>query len=140
MESLDAFRRRARDWLASNLPRLPADAEPWNGMRVGAAEAERAKELQGILFEAGFAGLCFPKEYGGHGLAPEYQRVFGEEAQSYEMPLLFNTPTLTIIAPTILDIGSEAQKRRHLPAMIRGEELWVQFMSEPSGGSEMWRR
>ena len=53
------------------------------------------------------------------------------------MPLLFNTPTLTIIAPTILDMGTEAQKRRHLPAMIRGDELWVQFMSEPSGGSDL---
>jgi len=137
MESLDAFRQRARDWLAGNLPRLPADAQPWNGMRVGTDEARRAKELQALLFEAGFAGLCFPKEYGGQGLAPEYQRAFGEEAQSYEMPLLFNTPTFTIIAPTILDLGTEAQKRRHLPAMIRGEELWVQFMSEPSGGSDL---
>ena len=81
MESLDAFRQRARDWLAGNLPRLPADAQPWNGMRVGTDEARRAKELQALLFEAGFAGLCFPKEYGGQGLAPEYQRAFGDEAR-----------------------------------------------------------
>ena len=137
MESLEAFRQRSRAWLAGNMRRLPPDAEPWNAMRVDAGDAERARELQRKLFEAGFAGLCFPKEYGGQGLPREYQKAFTEESRPYEMPLLFNTPTLTIIAPTLLDMGSEAQKRRHLPAMIRGDELWVQFMSEPSGGSDL---
>ena len=137
VESLEAFRQRSRDWLAGNMRRLPPDAEPWNAMRVDEGDAERAKELQRKLFEAGFAGLCFPKEYGGQGLPREYQKAFTEESRPYEMPLLFNTPTLTIIAPTILDMGTEAQKRRHLPAMIRGDELWVQFMSEPSGGSDL---
>ena len=137
VESLEAFRQRSRDWLAGNMRRLPPDAEPWNAMRVDEGDAEQAKELQRKLFEAGFAGLCFPKEYGGQGLPREYQKAFTEESRPYEMPLLFNTPTLTIIAPTILDMGTEAQKRRHLPAMIRGDELWVQFMSEPSGGSDL---
>lgn len=137
MEPLEEFRQRSRAWLADNMRRLPPDAAPWNAMRVDDGDAERAKELQGKLFEAGFAGLCFPKEYGGQGLPRAYQKAFTEESRPYEMPLLFNTPTLTIIAPTILDMGSEAQKRRHLPAMIRGDELWVQFMSEPSGGSDL---
>ncbi len=137
MESLEAFRQRSRAWLADNVRRLPPDAKPWNAMRVDEGDAERARELQGKLFEGGFAGLCFPEEYGGQGLPREYQKVFTEESRPFEMPLLFNTPTLTIIAPTILDMGTEAQKRRHLPAMIRGDELWVQFMSEPSGGSDL---
>ena len=137
MESLQAFRQRSRAWLADNMRRLPPDAKPWNAMRVDEGDAERARELQGKLFEGGFAGLCFPEEYGGQGLPREYQKVFTEESRPFEMPLLFNTPTLTIIAPTILDMGTEAQKRRHLPAMIRGDELWVQFMSEPSGGSDL---
>lgn len=137
METLEAFRQQARAWLSDNLPRLPPDAEPWNAMRVDPGDADRARELQKTLFDAGFAGLCFPREYGGRGLPREYQAVFTEESRPYEMPLLFNTPTLTIIAPTILDMGTEEQKRRHLPAMIRGDELWVQFMSEPSGGSDL---
>ncbi len=137
MESLEAFRQRSRAWLADNVRRLPPDAKLWNAMRVDEGDAERARELQGKLFEGGFAGLCFPEEYGGQGLPREYQKVFTEESRPFEMPLLFNTPTLTIIAPTILDMGTEAQKRRHLPAMIRGDELWVQFMSEPSGGSDL---
>ncbi len=137
MESLQAFRQRARTWLAANLPRLPEDAPPWNAMNVEEDDATRARVLQKRLFEAGFAGLCFPREYGGQGLPRTYQKTFTEESRPYEMPLLFNTPTLTIIAPTILDSGSEAQKREHLSAMIRGDELWVQFMSEPSGGSDL---
>ena len=53
------------------------------------------------------------------------------------MPTLFNVPTLSILAPTLLDFGTEEQKQRHIPAILRGEELWVQFLSEPSGGSDL---
>ena len=53
------------------------------------------------------------------------------------MPTLFNVPTLSILAPTLLDFGTEEQKERHIPAILRGEELWVQFLSEPSGGSDL---
>ena len=53
------------------------------------------------------------------------------------MPIVFNTPALTICAPTILDFGTEEQKRRHLPAILSGDELWVQFLSEPTGGSDL---
>ncbi len=137
MEPLEDFRLRARKWLASNMPRLAPDAPPWYAMQVGVEQAARARELQRRLYEAGFAGLCYPVEYGGQGLTWEYQSAFTKESAPYEMPLLFNTPTLTIVGPTILDMGSEAQKRRYLPAMLRGDELWVQFMSEPSGGSDL---
>ena len=52
-----------------------------------------------------------------------------EESRGYELPVLFTTPTLTIIIPTILDFGTEEQKQRYIPAALRGEELWVQFLS-----------
>jgi len=58
----------------------------------------RKKELQRTLYDGGFAGICYPKEYGGQGLSPEYQHAFTEESVPYEMPFLFNVPTLTIIA------------------------------------------
>jgi alkylation response protein AidB-like acyl-CoA dehydrogenase len=136
-ESVEAFRLRARDWLARNMPRLEEGAPPFNSMNVSAADAARAKELQQKLFAGGFSGLCFPVEYGGQGLTREHQQAFTEETRCYEMPFLFNTPTLTIIAPTLLEFGTEEQKRKHVSAIIRGEELWVQFMSEPSAGSDM---
>ena len=53
------------------------------------------------------------------------------------MPVIFSTPTMSIIGPTLLECGTEEQKLRYIPAFLRGDELWVQFMSEPSGGSDM---
>ncbi len=98
---------------------------------------EEARRLQRTLFDGGFVGLCFPVEYGGQGLTRAHQRAFTQESLPYRMPILFNVPTLSILAPTILEFGTEEQKLRHLPAILRGEELWVQFLSEPSGGSDL---
>ena len=53
------------------------------------------------------------------------------------MPLVLNVPTFSICAPTLLDMGTEEQKRQHLPAVIRGDEIMVQFLSEPRGGSDL---
>ena len=90
-----------------------------------------------MLFDAGLAGLVFPREYGGQGLPPEYQRAYAEEAKDYEQAFIFQEPTLNILAPTLLDFGTEEQKRDHLPAILRGDERWVQFLSEPSSGSDV---
>ena len=53
------------------------------------------------------------------------------------MPVLLNVPTFAILAATLLDFGTEAQKRAHIPKILSGEEMWVQFLSEPSGGSDL---
>jgi alkylation response protein AidB-like acyl-CoA dehydrogenase len=63
--------------------------------------------------------------------------AFNQESAPYEMPVLLNVPTLSILAPTLLDFGTEAQKRAHIPKILSGEEIWVQFLSEPSGGSDL---
>jgi alkylation response protein AidB-like acyl-CoA dehydrogenase len=138
-ESLDAFRARARAWLADGMPRL-ADGDHGGGHAVAAdddASWARARELQQRLYAGGFAGICFPREYGGLGLPPAYQRAFTEEAAGYELPVLLNVPTFSICCATLLDVGSEEQKRRHIAAAIRGEEVLAQFLSEPSGGSDL---
>ena len=130
------FRLRAHEWLARSMPPLPEGAD--NQSLLQADEyGLRARELQHRLFDAGFAGLCFPIEYGGQGLSRAHQLVFTEESVQYQMPVLLNVPTLSILAPTLLDFGTEEQKERHLPAIIRGDEIWVQMLSEPSGGSDL---
>ncbi|HEV3281610.1 MAG TPA: acyl-CoA dehydrogenase family protein [Acidimicrobiales bacterium] len=135
-EDVESFRLRARAWLAENMPRLPAGYT--NAMLIREDETgERARRLQRTLFEAGFAGICFPVEYGGQGLSRAHQRAFTRESLEYQMPTQFNVPTFTILAATLLDYGTEEQKVRHIPAMLRGDELWVQFLSEPSGGSDL---
>ncbi len=132
-ESVPAFRERARAWLARNLP--PDTGALW---ALGDMERwDRARELQRQLFDAGFAGLCFPEAYGGRGLSVAHQRAFEAESEGYEMPTPLDIPTFGIIAATLLDFGTETQKERHLPRILRGEEIWVQLLSEPTGGSDL---
>jgi alkylation response protein AidB-like acyl-CoA dehydrogenase len=135
-ESVDEFRGRARAWLAENMPRLdPAKAALLE--RDELASWQRARELQKILYDGGFAGICFPREYGGLGLGYEYKKAFDAEALTYETPLLLNVPSFAICCATILDVGSEEQKRSHIRAALRGDEVLVQLLSEPSGGSDL---
>jgi alkylation response protein AidB-like acyl-CoA dehydrogenase len=135
-EELEAYRLRARTWLAETMPRLPEGKDNWQ-LAQEDEMAVRARELQRLLFDGGYAGICYPKEYGGQGLTRAHQRAFTQESMGYQMPTTFNVPTLTILAPTVLDFGTEEQKKRHIPAILKGEELWVQFLSEPSGGSDL---
>ncbi|OBK01242.1 acyl-CoA dehydrogenase [Mycolicibacterium fortuitum] len=135
-ESVEEFAQRARAWLAENMPAIDPDNPPF-AVRAEAESWERAKELQKRLYSGGFAGICFPREYGGLGLDYAYQRAFNDECRNYEMPLILNTPSFTICGATILDMGSEDQKRERISAAIRGDEVLCQLLSEPSGGSDL---
>ena len=126
-ESVAAFRKRAELWLAANMPMLGSDT-PF-GDRADEATWRRARELQRRLHDGGFAGICYPSEYGGLGLDYAYQIAFNEVAEPYEMPLALNIPSLTICGPTLLDTGSEDQKRTHIAAALRGDEVLCQLLS-----------
>src|SRR5687767_9597639 len=94
LEDVESFRLRARAWLADNMPRLGPDADPLHGhAKDRDDEVARARMLQRKLHDGGFAGICYPREYGGQGLTPEHQHAFSEETIGYEMPLLYNVPT-----------------------------------------------
>ena len=142
MEDLESFRQRARAFARANLAPFAAHAS------VGAlrndrndeeelAAVAREREIQRMLFEAGLAGICFPRAYGGQGLTAAHQAVLNEELVGYEFPTRLQAPTLSPCAAVLLDFGTEEQKRRHIPAILKGEEIWMQFLSEPSGGSDV---
>jgi alkylation response protein AidB-like acyl-CoA dehydrogenase len=131
-ETVAEFRVRARAWLADNME--PLRGEP---QARGHVDWDRERALQRELFAGGFAGICFPAEYGGLGLPIEYQHAFTEEALAYELPVHLSTPTLSILAATLLECGSPEQKARYLPGIIRGDHTWVQLLSEPNGGSDL---
>jgi len=133
LEPVEDFRLRARAWLADN---MPPECDGM-GRRGEPGRWEHERQLQRTLWDGGFAGIGFPAEHGGLGLSREHQRAFTEESYAYDMPYALNVPTLGILAATLVDHGTEAQKARHLPAILRGEEVWVQFLSEPSGGSDL---
>lgn len=136
-QDVQSFRLKARAWLSENMPRRDQAYDGTVAERDREETWLEARRLQRLLYDGGFAGICFPREYGGQGLSPEHQHAFTEESLPYQMPLLLNVPTLTILAPTILDFGTEEQKLRHLPAILKGDEVWVQFLSEPRGGSDL---
>jgi alkylation response protein AidB-like acyl-CoA dehydrogenase len=139
-ESVESFRARARAFLAEHVPRQTSRKVV---LRAGAseeeelAEVQRERDLQRVLFDGGFAGICFPTEYGGLGLTLEHQRAFNQESVGYTMPDVVQIPTMTPCAAVLLEFGTEAQKQRHIPAILKGEEIWMQFLSEPSGGSDV---
>jgi alkylation response protein AidB-like acyl-CoA dehydrogenase len=138
VEPLEAFRERAAAWIAEHLPPLPPTGWPSNPL---ASDEDppfaHQRALQRRLWDGGFAGLAFPTAYGGMGLSVDHQRVFVEEAAGREYPLRFTMPTLGIIGATLYEFGTEEQKRRYLPEMLRGDALWVQFLSEPTCGSDL---
>jgi alkylation response protein AidB-like acyl-CoA dehydrogenase len=140
-EALDAFRQRARAWLAGHMPRMErlrvGRGDPYGGSLSDDERVARARWLQRTLYQGGFAGLVFPKEYGGQGLTSAHQRAFAEESSGYESPLWLNTSTLAIMAPVLLEFGTEEQRRLHIPAILRGDEFWAQLLSEPTGGSDL---
>jgi len=135
-ESVEQFAARARAWLADNMPVIDPESPP-PAPRDDDKAWTRARELQKRLYEGGFAGICFPREYGGLGLDYAYQKAFDAETRTYEMPLILNTPSFTICCATLLDTASEDVKKRHISAALRGEEVLVQLLSEPGGGSDL---
>ena len=138
MESVESFRLRAREWLAASLRK----GEPLGFRRTLSEDQElafieRARELQRKIHDGGFAGICFPREYGGLGLTPAHLTAFNQESAGYEYPTILQVPTFSPCAAVLLEFGTEEQKLRHVPAMLRGDEIWMQFLSEPSGGSDV---
>lgn len=135
LESFASFGERAKIWLAANMDRVPHPR--WDPLVEDDDHATHARMLQAKLWEGGFAGICYPTQYGGLGLTHDHQRAFDRESAGYQLPFIFSMPTHCICGPTILDCGTEEQKQRYILPMLQGKELWVQFMSEPSGGSDM---
>jgi alkylation response protein AidB-like acyl-CoA dehydrogenase len=126
-ETLEHFAQRASVWVETNLP-------PRDGAQVDPIELQRA------LFDAGFAGIAIPREYGGGGLTLEHHKTFYDIAARLDR----QTPSgvllmvsVAMLGPTIADHGSESAKQRFLPSLLRGDKLWMQLLSEPRGGSDM---
>ena len=138
-ETVEDFRLRARAWIRDSLGPI----QPWDlDQNCESDEAEleavaRDRALQRKLYDGGFAGICFPKEYGGQGLTPDHNRAFNEELAGHEYPSRFTVPTFSPCAAVILEFGTDEQKARHLPAILKGEEFWAQMLSEPGGGSDV---
>jgi alkylation response protein AidB-like acyl-CoA dehydrogenase len=125
----DAFRAEVRGWLRGNVPALgsPDDREGF--------EAHRAWER--TLYDAGYAGLSWPGEFGGRGADVVTQAIFEEEYLRAGAPERVNVVGQKLMAPTLFVHGTQEQRRRWLPPMLTGEEIWSQGFSEPEAGSDL---
>jgi len=139
VEMVEEFRLRARNWIKANLgPIQPEDiSQNCENDEAELVVVARDRLLQRKLFDGGFAGICFPREFGGQGLSPAHNRAFNQELVGHEFPSRFAVPTFSPCAAVLLECGTAEQKARHLPAILKGDEFWVQMLSEPGGGSDV---
>jgi alkylation response protein AidB-like acyl-CoA dehydrogenase len=127
----EAFRAEARAWLAANMPRSARPAE----LR---ARADYDLAWQRRMHEGGWAGIAWPREYGGRGATLMEQLVWYEEyarAGAPDISTLF--VGLNHAGPTLVACGSDEQKAYHLPRILRGDVIWCQGFSEPNAGSDL---
>ncbi|HUN50375.1 MAG TPA: acyl-CoA dehydrogenase [Candidatus Sulfotelmatobacter sp.] len=133
-----AFRAEVRGWLAANLP---------EAIRVDDAADQRIAPDREILKQriawqktmhaAGWVGLSWPREYGGRGASFIQQVIFDEEYTRARAPVLPAQSGLSLLGPTLIHWGNEAQKQRYLPPILRADELWCQGYSEPGAGADL---
>jgi alkylation response protein AidB-like acyl-CoA dehydrogenase len=132
-----AFREDVRKWLQVNIPR------DWEARAMGAADVPRPEAYAAMrawqrkLYDAGFIGLTWPKEYGGRGLTFLEEMILHEEMALAKAPPILNILGVGMAGPTIVAYGTEEQKRRYPAKILSCEEIWCQGYSEPDAGSDL---
>ena len=128
-----AYRAQVRDWLAANAPKKrEASSDPEGGDGMAASKAWQAKKAA-----AGYACITWPKEWGGQGGTPVQQVIFNQEEAKHPIPGNPFQIGLGMCLPTVMTFADEETKKRFVGPAIRGEEIWSQLFSEPSGGSDV---
>ena len=136
-----AFRAKVRAFLAEH-SQPKREASPWVlNFHTDAEDARRAFEAgrawQRTRYRAGMAGFTYPKEVGGQGGEAWQERIYDEEAATYEGSSGFIRSTIAMLGPTLMAHGTEAQQRELLPRLLSGEDAWCQLFSEPGAGSDL---
>lgn len=131
------FRGHCRRWLEENRPAAPSFRLPEYAIEVMTpAQRDFLCAWQKKCYHAGLVGADYPKEYGGGGHSG-FQRIASAELSRAGVPYMINVIGLGMAAPTILHHGTEEQKKRYLPPLLSGEEIWCQGFSEPNAGSDL---
>lgn len=129
------FRDEVRVWFTENVPRDWVKRRDEEESMLGRFDCLR--QWQRKLFDAGWAGISWPKDCGGRGAPVMEQVIFIEEMARAEAPPMANVIALGLIGPTIIAFGTLEQKKRYLAKMLSAEEIWCQGFSEPNAGSDL---
>ncbi len=136
-----AYRAEARAWLEANAtPRK--EVSPWaltfhTSEEDARREFEKGRTWQRTCYDAGYAGITYPTEFGGQGRPAWAERVFREEMAAFDVSAGFISSTIAMLGPTIAKHGTEEQKRTLLPRLLSGEDAYCQLFSEPGAGSDL---
>ena len=136
---LEQFRAKVRAFLEEHAPKRKQQTEDDDDsaeMEATVADLPTQKAFQSALFDAGLAGLTWPKPW-GQGLTPEHTRIFNEEVAGYDLPTSAYTIGLGMVIPTMIEFGTDEQRERYVHKALRGEEIWSQLFSEPGAGSDV---
>ena len=126
----EAFRAEIRTWLEANVPSEPLPSDP-------DAAFQYRRTWQRHMYDAGWAGIHWPQEYGGRGATLIESAVFSQEMARAQAPDMANALGLMIVGPTLMAHGTEEQKKRYIPKILSAEEIWCQGFSEPDSGSDL---
>ena len=133
----ETFRQEVRSWLEVNLPKDYDPDEYFSTPDVD-KKVEIALAWQKKLYEGGWTGLNWPKEYGGRGATVIEQHIFNEELGRARAPMAaINFIGVAMVGPTVIHWGTDEQKKRYLPKILSSEEIWCQGFSEPGAGSDL---
>ncbi|MBE3603896.1 acyl-CoA dehydrogenase [bacterium] len=131
----EAFRAEVRAWLENNREYAPPARSPLDD---GSPEDWKARiRWHKRLNEGGWVAVHWPKEYGGRGATVMQRLIFREELARLDLTEPFLGMGISLLGPTLMHWGTDEQKRRHLPAILRGDEVWCQGYSEPGAGSDL---
>lgn len=132
-----AFRADARSWLEAHAaPRRP-DARPSMAAANDPGHLEACRTWQRTLHDGGWAGIAWPKAFGGRGGTPNEARIFAQEERRFDVTTGMFSVAVNMVGPTLIAHGTPAQQTDHLDAILRGDELWCQLYSEPGAGSDL---
>ena len=133
----EAFRAEFRAWLDSHLTDDVRGLGWGSSLDPDAETLDRLRTWNRTLADARYAAIAWPEAYGGRGAGAIDQVVFAEEMSRADAPGTLNPIGISNIAPAIMTYGTEEQKQRFLPAMLRGDDIWCQGFSEPEAGSDL---
>ena len=126
----EAYRLKLRSWLEDNMPSEP----PPHGQDAGFAYR---RDWQRKLYDGGWVGIQWPKEYGGQGATLIQQAIYAQETARARAPQPANGLGISIVGPTLIHHGTEEQKKRYIPKILNADEIWCQGFSEPNSGSDL---
>src|SRR5690348_15342171 len=125
-----AFRRSVREFVSASLP------SDWRGL-TGSVREQATRRFHTALAARRWGAPAWPKEYGGPGLSYYEQFILNEELAKVRAPVAPGGVGIPAVGPAIMFHGSEEQKQRYLPRILRGEDHWCQGLSEPGAGSDL---